>query len=158
MINAITDRERGLMTAEHPKLTNQLCFAIYNANRLFNQFYKQKLAPFDLTYTQYIVLLALWETDELPLHELGKKLDLASNTLTPLLKRLEEKGYLTRIRPKEDQRQLIVALTETGKTLQADVEQELHSCLGDFTPASTDKIHQMISDNQELIDELKKLL
>ncbi|EQC68603.1 Organic hydroperoxide resistance transcriptional regulator [Streptococcus sp. HSISB1] len=64
------------MTAEHPKLTNQLCFAIYNANRLFNQFYKQKLAPFDLTYTQYIVLLALWETDELPLHELGKNLTL----------------------------------------------------------------------------------
>jgi len=146
------------MPEQHPTLTNQLCFAIYNANRVFNQFYKQKLAKFDLTYTQYIVLLALWETDNLALRELGKQLDLASNTLTPLLKRLEDKGYLTRIRPKEDHRQLIIALTEAGKALQADVEQELHTCVGEFTPASTDKIHQMISDNQELIDELKKLL
>lgn len=87
------------MPEQHPTLTNQLCFAIYNANRVFNQFYKQKLAKFDLTYTQYIVLLALWETDNLALRELGKQLDLASNTLTPLLKRLEDKGYLTRIRP-----------------------------------------------------------
>lgn len=146
------------MPEQHPTLTSQLCFAIYNANRVFNQFYKQKLAKFDLTYTQYIVLLALWETDNLALRELGKQLDLASNTLTPLLKRLEEKGYLTRICPEEDQRQLIVSLTQTGKALQADVEQELHACVGEFTPALQGKIEEMIEDNHILIEELKKML
>ena len=145
------------MPEQHPTLTNQLCFAIYNANRVFNQFYKQKLAKFDLTYTQYIVLLALWKTDNLALRELGKQLDLASNTLTPLLKRLEEKGYLTRICPEEDQRQLIVSLTQTGKALQADVEQELHTCVGEFTPALQGKIEEMIADNHILIEELKKM-
>ncbi|MCO4578931.1 transcriptional regulator, MarR family [Streptococcus infantarius subsp. infantarius] len=146
------------MPEQYPTLTNQLCFAIYNANRVFNQFYKQKLAKFDLTYTQYIVLLALWETDNLALRELGKQLDLASNTLTPLLKRLEEKCYLTRIRPEEDQRQLIVSLTQTGKALQADVEQELHTCVGEFNPALQGKIEEMIEDNHILIEELKKML
>lgn len=145
------------MPEQHPTLTNQLCFAIYNANRVFNQFYKQKLAKFDLTYTQYIVLLALWETDNLALRELGKQLDLASNTLTPLLKRLEEKGYLTRICPEEDQRQLIVSLTQTGKALQADVEQELHTCVEEFTPALQGKIEEMIADNHILIEKLKKM-
>ncbi|MEE1326107.1 MAG: MarR family transcriptional regulator, partial [Streptococcus sp.] len=106
----------------------------------------------------YIVLLALWETDNLALRELGKQLDLASNTLTPLLKRLEDKGYLTRIRPKEDHRQLIIALTEAGKALQADVEQELHTCVGRFTPALQGKIEEMIEDNHILIEELKKML
>ena len=158
MINATIDKESEAMTQEYPNLTNQLCFAIYNANRLFNQFYKQKLASFDLTYTQYIVLLTLWERDKLSLHELGKKIDLASNTLTPLLKRLEKKGYLARIRSKEDHRQLIISLTETGKSLQADVEQELRSCLGSFAPAATDKIQRMIVEHQQLVDELKKLL
>jgi DNA-binding MarR family transcriptional regulator len=158
MIRASKHKERDVMPEQHPTLTNQLCFAIYNANRVFNQFYKQKLAKFDLTYTQYIVLLALWETDNLALRELGKQLDLASNTLTPLLKRLEDKGYLTRIRPKEDHRQLIIALTEAGKALQADVEQELHTCVGRFTPALQGKIEEMIEDNHILIEELKKML
>lgn len=145
------------MPEQHPALTNQLCFAIYNANRVFNQFYKQKLAKFDLTYTQYIVLLALWKTDNLALRELGKQLDLASNTLTPLLKLLEDKGYLTRIRPEEDQRQLIIALTEAGKALQADIEQQLHTCVGGFSPALQGKIKEMIADNHILIEELKKM-
>lgn len=145
------------MPEQHPALTNQLCFAIYNANRVFNQFYKQKLAKFDLTYTQYIVLLALWKTDNLALRELGKQLDLASNTLTPLLKLLEDKGYLTRIRPEEDQRQLIIALTEAGKALQADIEQQLHTYVGEFSPALQGKIKEMIADNHILIEELKKI-
>ena len=91
------------------------------------------------------------------MRELGKQLDLASNTLTPLLKLLEDKGYLTRIRPEEDQRQLIIALTEAGKALQADIEQQLHTCVGEFSPALQGKTKEMIADNHILIEELKKM-
>ena len=79
--------------------SKQLCHSFYQVNKLFNQFYMKNLTEFDLTYTQYLVLLVLWEKAPLTLKELGKKLDLASNTLTPLLKRLEEKGYIQRLVP-----------------------------------------------------------
>ncbi len=75
--------------------SKQLCHSFYHVNKLFNQFYMKNLKEFDLTYTQYLVLVVLWETSPLSLKVLGEKLDLASNTLTPLLKRLEEKGYVS---------------------------------------------------------------
>ena len=98
-------------------LDKQLCFAIYEVNRLFNKFYHQSLSEFNLTYPQYIVLLALWEKDELQLKELMYVLSLKSNTLTPLLKRLEENGWVSREKPDTDKRQLIVKLTEKAKKI-----------------------------------------
>lgn len=146
------------MTNQDPTLTNQLCFAIYQNNRLFNQFYKQNLKTFDLTYTQYLVLLALWEKDEQYLHDLGESLDLASNTLTPLLKRLEEKGYLIRLRPQKDKRQLFVKLTAQGKELQKNIEKVLATCFSDFANFSPEKITDMIEDNRRLSERLQSLL
>lgn len=80
-------------------LANQLCFSTYHASRLLIKLYQQALQPFSLTYPQYLVLLSLWENDRQPLHDLGDRLDFGSNTLTPLLRRMEYNGWLTRTPP-----------------------------------------------------------
>ncbi|MGA4514294.1 MarR family winged helix-turn-helix transcriptional regulator [Staphylococcus caledonicus] len=111
------------------KLANQLCFSAYNVSRLFARFYEQQLKQFGLTYSQYLVLLALWEHDKQPLHEIGKQLDLSSNTLTPLLKRLEQTGWVKRERGVEDKRQLVVSLTDKGRNQQEEVYEAVAKCL-----------------------------
>ena len=141
------------------KLTDQLCFSIYTSNRLFTKFYQKALEPYQLTYTQYIVLLALWEEECSTLNDLSKKLDLASNTLTPLLKRLETAGWVSRCRGKNDQRQLQVKLTEKGKLQKVAIEQSLESCVLDsFDNLSPETYHRMLTDHQQLNQELKKYL
>lgn len=100
------------------KLENQLCFPLYAASKEIIKKYKPFLDEFDLTYTQYITLMVLWEQNKVNVKELGKKLFLDSGTLTPVLKSLEGKGYITRTRSKEDERVLIVELTETGNKLK----------------------------------------
>ena len=100
------------------KLENQLCFPLYAASKEVIKKYKPFLDEFDLTYTQYITLMVLWEQNKVNVKELGKKLFLDSGTLTPVLKSLEGKGYITRTRSKEDERVLIVELTEAGNKLK----------------------------------------
>ncbi len=85
-------------------LDNQLCFAVYSASHAFSQAYRPHLEPLGLTYPQYLVLLVLWEKDGLSVKELGKRLFLDSGTLTPLLKRMEQGGWLTRKRDSRDER------------------------------------------------------
>lgn len=143
------------MFREFPKLTNQLCYAIYNSNRMLNQFYKKKLLAFDLTYTQYIVLLVLWEKDNIKLYELGDTLELSSNTLTPLLKRLEEKGYLRRIQPEKDKRQLVIQLTQAGQALQLEIQSVLNACFSEEIDFSPVVMQQMIADNIRLTQAIK---
>lgn len=99
-------------------LANQLCFAVYSTAHAFNRFYKPLLDKLGLTYPQYLVMLVLWEEDGLPVKEIGERLFLDSGTLTPLLKRLEAAGLLKRTRSKEDERQVIVALTREGEALK----------------------------------------
>ncbi len=99
-------------------LDNQLCFALYSTNLAVNKLYRQLLAPLGLTYPQYIVMLVLWEKDDVTVSEIGERLFLDSATLTPLLKRLEAAGLLTRNRSRQDERQVAVTLTEAGKALQ----------------------------------------
>lgn len=99
-------------------LANQLCFAVYSTAHAFNRFYKPLLDKLGLTYPQYLVMLVLWEEDGLPVKEIGERLFLDSGTLTPLLKRLEAAGLLKRTRSKEDERQVIVALTAQGEALK----------------------------------------
>lgn len=111
-------------------LTNQLCFAIYDSNRLFNKFYQQALKPFELTYPQYIVLLSLWENDRQSLKDLSEELSLKSNTLTPLLKRLEDHGWVVRNRPTSDKRQLEICLTEKANENKDAVLQAIETCIG----------------------------
>ena len=99
-------------------LGNQLCFAVYSTAHAFNRFYKPLLDKLGLTYPQYLVMLVLWEEDGLPVKDIGERLFLDSGTLTPLLKRLEAAGLLKRTRSKEDERQVIVALTPQGEGLK----------------------------------------
>lgn len=99
------------------KLDEQLCFLLYASSRNVIKAYKDILDPFGLTYTQYITMIALWEQDHQLVSELGDKLQLDSGTLTPLLKKLEKDGRVTRVRDQEDQRKVYINLTEAGKDL-----------------------------------------
>jgi MarR family transcriptional regulator, organic hydroperoxide resistance regulator len=100
------------------KLSDFLCFAVYSANLAFGKAYKPILETLGLTYTQYITIIALWEEDNQTVGSLGEKLFLESNTLTPILKKLEAMGYLQRQRDPADERQVIVSLTKSGRRLR----------------------------------------
>lgn len=103
------------------KLDNQLCFRLYTASRLLTQAYHPLLAEQGLTYPQYLVLLVLWEKDEQPVNDIAKRLLLETNTVTPLLKRMEAEGIVTRSQGKKDARQMIVKLTKKGRNLQKEL-------------------------------------
>ena len=103
---------------EQLKLENQLCFPLYAAAKEVVRKYKPFLDELDLTYTQYIAMMVLWEHESMNVKELGSKLYLDSGTLTPLLKKLEAKGYITRCRCKEDERNLIIRITPQGDALK----------------------------------------
>ena len=100
------------------KIENQLCFPLYACSREVIKQYKPYLDKMDLTYTQYVVMMALWEETEMTVKALGDRLYLDSGTLTPLLKKLEAKGYITRTRSRKDERNLLVAVTESGAALR----------------------------------------
>ncbi len=103
---------------EDQLLDNQLCFALYAASKAMTQAYRGYLDPLGITYPQYLVFMVLWEQDGIPLKRLGERLYLDSGTLTPLVKRLEKEGFLTRDRAKEDEREIRVRLTAKGRKLQ----------------------------------------
>ena len=103
---------------EQLKLENQLCFPLYAAAKEVVRKYKPFLDELDLTYTQYITMMVLWENESMNVKELGSRLYLDSGTLTPLLKKLESKGYITRCRCKEDERNLIIQITKKGDALK----------------------------------------
>lgn len=100
------------------RLDNFLCFAIYSANLAFSRVYRPILEPLGLTYVQYLLLVALWDTDGQAVGDLGERLFLKSSTLTPVIKRLETLGYVNRTRGLHDERQVHVHLTEAGKRLR----------------------------------------
>ena len=106
------------MIKEEFKLDNQLCFRLYTASRLLTQAYHPLLSEQGLTYPQYLVLLVLWEKDAQPVNDIAKRLYLETNTVTPLLQRMEKEGIISRKKGKEDARQMIVSLTKKGKNLQ----------------------------------------
>ena len=105
------------------KLENQLCFRLYTASRLITQAYYPLLNGHGLTYPQYLVLLVLWEKDAQPVNDIAKRLMLETNTVTPLLKRMEAEGIVTRSKGKDDARQMIVKLTKKGRDLQKKLTQ-----------------------------------
>ena len=100
------------------KLENQLCFLIYSTNLALNQLYRKLLTPLGITYPQYLVMLVLWEKDEITVSEIGSNLFFESSTLTPILKKLEALQFVNRTRSKEDERQVIITLSENGKKLK----------------------------------------
>lgn len=101
-----------------PRLADFLCFAIYSANLAYGRAYRPILEELGLTYTQYIAIVALWEDDGQTVSALGEKLFLESNTLTPILKKLEDLGYVRRQRDAADERQVRVSLTAAGRRLR----------------------------------------
>ncbi len=110
---------RKQTAADQPlRLDNQICFAIYSAAHAFNRVYKPLLDRLGLTYPQYLVMLVLWERDDVAVREIGEKLFLDSGTLTPLLKRLEAAHLVKRTRSREDERQVLIALTPQGQALK----------------------------------------
>jgi DNA-binding MarR family transcriptional regulator len=104
---------------ESLQLQNQLCFPLYVIAKEITGLYRPFLDELDITYPQYLVMMVLWENDGLSVNHIGEKLYLDSGTLTPLLKRLETKGFITRKRKKEDERVVEVFISETGKALKA---------------------------------------
>lgn len=114
------------------KLENQLCFPLYAASKEVIRRYKPLLDKVDLTYTQYIAMMVLWEENEINVKTLGEKLYLDSGTLTPLLKKLESKGYITRKRLDKDERNLDISITKKGLALQEKVKnvpEEIGKCV-----------------------------
>ena len=108
---------------EAMKLVNQLCFPLYAAARNVTGLYTPWLKPLGLTYTQYIALLVLWEQDGVSVSEIGEKLMLDNGTLSPLLKKLEQAGFIRRERSREDERVVVITLTEAGRALQEKAKE-----------------------------------
>lgn len=114
------------------KLENQLCFPLYACSKEIIKKYKPVLDKIDLTYTQYITMMVMWDEKDINVKSLGERLYLDSGTLTPLLKKLEGKGYITRTRNKDDERNLNIKLTKLGMELKEKakiVPQEVGKCI-----------------------------
>jgi DNA-binding MarR family transcriptional regulator len=141
------------MTLKQLKLQNQVCFPVYTASRLITREYQPYLDKLGLTYPQYLVLLVLWEIDEIPINSITQQLLLDTNTVTPLLKRMETLGLLERQRSKEDERKVIVKLTEKGHQLQADAALIPESLVGDLLSEEM-KLDELIG----LRDQLQGLI
>lgn len=114
------------------KLDNQLCFPLYAASKEVTRKYKPFLDKLDLTYTQYIVMMILWEEKELNVKEIGERIYLDSGTLTPLLRKLESKGYIKRNKSSFDERNIIVSITKKGNDLKEkaiDIPNKIGKCV-----------------------------
>lgn len=128
------------------KLKSQLCFPLYACSKEIIRKYKPFLDKFDLTYTQYITMMALWENESMNVRELGLVLFLDSGTLTPVLKKLESKGYLERKRSKEDERNLIVTVTEKGWKLRKEalsIPESMSSCVN-LEPEEASELYRLL--------------
>lgn len=140
------------------KLENQLCFRLYTASRLITQAYHPLLSDHGLTYPQYLVLLVLWEKDAQPVNDIAKRLLLETNTVTPLLKRMEAEGVVTRTQGTKDARQTIVKLTAKGRGLQKklmDVPEAVGSAVlcESVTPETVPGLFAMLDDIIRQLDK-----
>ncbi|HWT20128.1 MAG TPA: MarR family transcriptional regulator [Variovorax sp.] len=137
------------------KLDNQLCFAVYSASLAMTRLYKPVLEKLQLTYPQYLVMLALWEQDGPTVSELGERLSLDSGTLTPLLKRLEAVGYVARIRDLADERRVHITLTAAGRKLKARAAG-VPGCLMAAAQCSVPELIALTQQIQTLRDRIRK--
>ena len=139
---------------EAMKLANQLCFPLYAAARHVTGLYTPVLRPLGLTYTQYIVFLVLWEKDGLTVGEISEKLLLDNGTLSPLLKKMEQAGYVRRERSREDERVVVITLTEAGRALREkakDVPAKVAGCI-DLPPEKAQALYGLL---YELLENQK---
>lgn len=145
------------MQFEHLKLSNQICFPIYAASRLITREYQPYLEKLGITYPQYLVLMVLWEEDGITVNDIAGKLILNTNTLTPLLKRMEVMGIITRKRSGSDERKVLINLTEKGKAMReqaSDIPSELMKSLQNNV-ISLDELMVMRDHLNQLIVFLK---
>ena len=128
------------------KLENQMCFPLYAAAREVVKLYRPHLDKLNLTYTQYIAMMVLWERGQCSVKELGEKLCLDSGTLTPVVKSLEQKGFVRRFRSSEDERVLLVEMTDSGRSLSdsaRDIPKRVGACLN-LTPEEGAVLHGLL--------------
>lgn len=128
------------------KISNQLCFPLYACSKEIVKRYKPYLDPIDLTYTQYITMMVVWEEKEITVKALGDKLYLDSGTLTPVLKKLEQKGYVKRSRSKDDERNLIITLTDEGLELKkqaCEIPAKMGQCVK-LSPEETEQLYSLL--------------
>lgn len=139
---------RSVAAPVAPRLDVQLCFALYSAGLAMDKVYRKLLKPLGITYPQYLVMIVLWEDESLSVSEIGARLFLDSATLTPLLKRLETAGLVTRLRSREDERHVVITLTASGKALQAKAAkvQESVFCATQCTPAELKHLKGELED------------
>lgn len=135
-------------------LPDMICFSLYSANHAMQRVYQPLLVPFGLTYPQYLTLMTLWAEDGRTVGDLGRSLQLESNTLTPLLKRMEAQGLVTRARGVEDERQVRVTLTDRGRALQAETAG-LSTCIFDACGLAVDELTALRDQINGLRDRLR---
>jgi DNA-binding MarR family transcriptional regulator len=143
---------RHLKTGDIP-LSQFLCFSLYSANHAMHRVYKPLLQKLGLTYPQYLAMVALWERDGQLVGEIGARLHLESNTVTPLLKRLESLGFVTRVRDDKDERQVRIRLTEKGTALKEDTT-DFASCILAASGISVDDLRDLQARITALRDNL----
>lgn len=149
-------KRRQSATATNPplELREFLCFAVYAAGHAFNRVYQPLLKELNLTYSQFIAMILLWERDDQTVGELGRKLSLGSNTLTPMLKRLETLGYVRRARDRADERQVCISLTDSGRKLRTRAS-EIVRCVRTATNLQDRKMNELLGDLSALRQALE---
>lgn len=152
-------RHKFDMAYDQLKLDNQLCFRLYAASRLMTGAYYPHLDPLGLTYPQYLVLMVLWEQDKQPVCDIAKRLLLETNTVTPLLQRMERAGLITRTKGEFDTRKRIVSLTDKGRDMQEkaiDIHESMRNDMA-LKSGEEEEIFQMVPAIDKLIEKLSKL-
>ncbi len=145
---------------ERMRLDRQLCFPLYAAARNVTNLYTPHLKPLGLTYTQYLVFLVLWEKDGITVGEICRKLMLDNGTLSPLLKKMEQEGYVDRQRSREDERVVVITLTDKGRQLQSrvrDVPRAVAGCI-DLPPEKAQMLYDLLYEllaNQDKTEQAK---
>ena len=140
------------------RLDNQICFRLYTAARLITQAYTPMLSELGITYPQYLVLMVLWEKDAIPVNDIARRLLLETNTVTPLLQRMERQGLVIRERGEQDRRQQFVSLTEKGKAMEEQAYALVPRGMGERLSACPLKMEDYVGLAQQLdtiIDSLR---
>ena len=145
------------MAFEQLKLSSQICFRLYSASRLVTQTYKPFLDKLGITYPQYLVLMVLWETDNQPVNDIAHKLLLETNTVTPLIQRMEKMGLVIRTKGIVDTRQRIVSLTKEGKAMEKEAAKVPACMLEHFADCGLKKeeVFRLVPILDEVINRLK---
>ena len=140
------------------KLDNQICFRLYSASRLITQAYTPMLTALGITYPQYLVLMVLWEKDNQPVNDIAHRLILETNTVTPLIQRMEKQGLITRKQGDKDKRQQIVSLTEKGREMEEQAYNLIPAGMGETLkacPLQIEDYTHLASELDMIIDTLK---